>query len=161
MLIPTRSSNGKTSCWKEQQGSSAIRRKKKRLLSITMDVGLSIEAVEEALDRYGQPEIMNTDQGQGSQFTSLAFTEILKDREIAISIYGRGAWRDNSFVKRLWRPIKYEEIYLRAYASVLEARARIGRYIGFYNAMRPHSSLDWQTPELAYLNSQHSILLVA
>ena len=128
-------------------------------LSITMDVGFCIEAVEEALDRYGQPEIFNSDQG--SQFTSLAFTKILKDREIAISMDGRGAWKDNVFVERLWRSIKYEEIYLRAYASVPDAREGIGRYLSFYNAKRPHSSLDRQTPDQAYFNALQPIPLAA
>ena len=124
-------------------------------LSITMDVGFCIEAVEEALARYGCPEIFNSDQG--SQFTSMAFTKILKDRNIAISMDGKGAWRDNVFVERLWRSIKYEEIYLRAYASVPEARAGIGRYIVFYNTKRPHSSLDRKTPDQAYFNPPQPI----
>ncbi len=94
-------------------------------LSITMEMGFCIEAVEEAIGRYGCPEIFNSDQG--SQFTSIAFTKILKDRNIEISMDGRGAWKDNVFVERLWRSIKYEEIYRRAYASVPEARAGIGR----------------------------------
>ena len=89
---------------------------------------------------------------QGSQFTSLAFTEVLKDHGIKISMDGKGAWRDNVFVERLWRTIKYEEVYLRAYASVSEARAGICRYLGFYNSRRPHSSLDGKTPDLAYFN---------
>jgi putative transposase len=106
-------------------------------LSITLDTGFCIEAVEEALAEYGKPEVFNTDQG--SQFTSLAFTELLKRHEIAISMDGKGAWRDNVFVERLWRSTKYEEVYLRAYASVSEARASLGRYIdGFYNTRRPH-----------------------
>jgi putative transposase len=120
-------------------------------LSITMEVGFCIEAVEEAIARYGCPEIFNSDQG--SQFTSIAFTQLLKDRNIEISMDGRGAWKDNVFVERLWRSIKYEEIYLRAYASVTEARAGIGRYLSFYNARRPHSSLDRQTPDQAYFNA--------
>lgn len=124
-------------------------------LSITMDVGFCIEAVEEALARYGCPEIFNSDQG--SQFTSMAFTKILKDRNIAISMDGKGAWRDNVFVERLWRSIKYEEIYLRAYASVPEARAGIGRYIVFYNTKRPHSSLDRKTPDQAYFSPPQPI----
>ncbi|MBK8839850.1 MAG: IS3 family transposase [Hyphomonadaceae bacterium] len=119
-------------------------------LSITMDASFCIEAVEEALARHGRPAIFNTDQG--SQFTSMAFTGVLKAAGIAISMDGRGAWRDNVFVERLWRTIKYEEVYLRAYASVSEARASLGRYLGFYNAGRPHSSLDRQTPDEAYFN---------
>ena len=129
-------------------------------LSITLDTGFCIEAVEEALAKYGKPEIFNTDQG--SQFTSLAFTELLKRHEIAISMDGKGAWRDNVFVERLWRTIKYEEVYLRAYASVPEARASLGRYIeGFYNTLRPHSSLDGQTPDEAYLTALPSIPMAA
>jgi putative transposase len=119
-------------------------------LSISMDASFCIEAVEEALARHGKPSIFNTDQG--SQFTSLAFTDVLKAAGIAISMDGRGAWRDNVFVERLWRTIKYEEIYLRAYDSVSEARASLGRYLAFYNAGRPHSSLDRQTPDEAYFN---------
>jgi len=107
-------------------------------LSITLETEFCLEAVEEALARYGKPEIFNTDQG--SQFTSIAFTGLLLKNEIKISMDGKGAWRDNIFVERLWRTIKYEEVYLRAYASVPEARASIGRYIdAFYNARRPHS----------------------
>lgn len=124
-------------------------------LSITMDVSFCIEAVEEALARYGQPEIFNSDQG--SQFTSMAFTQLLKDRNIAISMDGRGAWKDNVFVERLWRSIKYEEIYLRAYANVPDARAGIGRYITFYNTKRPHSSLDRKTPDQVYFNMPQPI----
>jgi len=97
-----------------------------------------------------------------SQFTSLAFTELLKRHEIAISMDGKGAWRDNVFVERLWRTIKYEEVYLRAYASVSEARASLGRYIdGFYNTRRPHSSLDGRTPDEAYFTALPSIPMVA
>ena len=119
-------------------------------VSITLTADFCIEALEEALARHGRPEIFNTDQG--SQFTSLDFTQVLKDAEIAISMDGRGAWRDNVFVERLWRSVKYEEVYLRAYASVPEARASIGRYFGFYNATRSHSSLGGQTPDQAYFN---------
>lgn len=86
------------------------------------------------------------------QFTSIGFIQLLKDAKIAISMDGWGAWRDYVFVERLWRTVKYEEVYLRAYASVSEARSSIGRYLGFYNATRPHSSLGGQTPDRAYLN---------
>jgi transposase InsO family protein len=100
--------------------------------------------------------------GLPSQFTSLAFTELLKSHEIAISMDGKGAWRDNVFVERLWRTIKYEEVYLRAYASVSEARASLGRYIdGFYNTRRPHSSLDGRTPDDAYFTALPSIPMAA
>jgi len=119
-------------------------------LSITMEADFCIEAVEEALARNGKPEIFNTDQG--SQFTSLLFTGLLLKHGIAISMDGRGAWRDNVFVERLWRSVKYEEVYLRAYDSVAEARASIGRYMAFYNGRRPHSSLDARTPDQAYFN---------
>jgi putative transposase len=119
-------------------------------LSITMEVDFGIEAVEEALATYGRPEIFNTDQG--SQFTSAEFTGLLLDNKIAISMDGRGSWRDNVFVERLWRSVKYEEVYLRAYDSVSDARASLGRYLAFYNAIRPHSSLDARTPDNAYFN---------
>ena len=119
-------------------------------VSITMEVGFCLEAVEEALARHGRPEIFNTDQG--SQFTGQDFTGLLLDNAIAISMDGKGAWRDNVFVERLWRSVKYEEVYLRAYDSVGEARASIGRYLDFYNRKRPHSSLDARTPDRAYFD---------
>ena len=117
-------------------------------VSITMEVEFCLEAVEEAVAKHGRPEIFNTDQG--SQFTSVDFTGLLLDNAIAISMDGRGAWRDNVFVERLWRSVKYEEVYLRAYDSVGEARTSIGRYLDFYNRKRPHSSLDARTPDRAY-----------
>ena len=117
-------------------------------LSITLEVAFCVEALEEALARYGRPEIFNTDQG--SQFTSLAFTDVLTKAKVAISMDGKGSWRDNVFVERLWRTIKYEEVYLRAYDTVSQARASIGRYLAFYNGQRPHSALDRQTPDQAY-----------
>lgn len=120
-------------------------------VSITMEADFCVEALEEALARYGKPEIFNTDQG--SQFTSQAFTSVLLREDIAISMDGRGAWRDNVVVERLWRSVKYEEVYLRAYASVSEARASIGRYLGFYNARRPHSSHRARTPDQAYFDN--------
>ncbi len=119
-------------------------------LSITMEVGFCLEAVEEALAKHGGPEIFNTDQG--SQFTSTEFTGLLLKHAIAISMDGKGSWRDNVFVERLWRSVKYEEVYLRAYDSVAEARASIGRYLDFYNRKRPHSSLGARTPDLAYFD---------
>ncbi len=125
-------------------------------LSISMAVDFCIEAVEEALARYGRPEIFNTDQG--SQFTSLDFTRLLTGNDIAISMDGKGAWRDNVFVERLWRSLKYEEVYLRAYDSVGEARRSIGRYFDFYNGKRPHSSLDRKTPDQAYFGDDLSSL---
>jgi putative transposase len=119
-------------------------------LSITLAADFCIEALEEALARHERPDIFNSDQG--SQFTSAEFITVLKNAEVAISMDGKGAWRDNVFVERLWRTVKYEEVYLRAYASVSDARTSIGRYFGFYNSTRPHSSLGGQTPDQAYLN---------
>jgi putative transposase len=120
-------------------------------VSISMEVDFCLDAVDEALARYGRPEIFNTDQG--SQFTSAAFTGLLLENAIRISMDGRGSWRDNVFVERLWRSVKYEEVYLRAYDSVAEARSSIGAYIAFYNCKRPHSSLDGHTPDQAYFRS--------
>jgi putative transposase len=117
-------------------------------LSITLDADFCIEALEEALSRFGPPEIFNTDQG--SQFTSYAFTGVLLRERIAISMDGKAAWRDNVFVERLWRSVKYEEVYLHAYGSVPEARASISRYLVFYNGTRPHSSLGRRTPDQLY-----------
>ena len=119
-------------------------------LSITMEAAFCVETLEDALARHGKPEIFNTDQG--SQFTGSAFTGVLANNGIAISMDGKGAWRDNVFVERLWRSVKYEEVYLRAYDNVSEARASIGRYLDFYNSRRPHSSLDDATPDQAYFN---------
>ena len=120
-------------------------------LSITMEADFCVEALEEALIKHGKPEIFNTDQG--SQFTGDAFTSVLIKNGIAISMDGKGSWRDNVFVERLWRSVKYEEVYLRAYESVSDARASIGRYLDFYNTKRPHSSLDRQTPNEVYFNA--------
>jgi putative transposase len=120
-------------------------------LSITMDVGFCIEAVEEAMARYGKPEIFNTDQG--SQFTSRAFTKLLIGAGVKISMDGKGAWRDNVFVERLWRSLKQEEVYLHAYASVSEARASITRYLDFYNRRRPHQGLAGLTPDQAFITA--------
>ena len=120
-------------------------------VSITMDVHFCLEAVEEAIMSYGTPEIMNTDQG--SQFTSQAFTGLLKENEIKISMDGKGSWRDNVFIERLWRSVKYEDIYLRAYDSASAVRTGLNRYFNFYNSRRPHSSLDGQTPDQVYFNS--------
>ena len=120
-------------------------------ISITMDAEFCLAAVEDALARHGKPGIFNTDQG--SQFTSIDFTGLLLANKIAISMDGKGAWRDNVFVERLWRSVKYEEVYLRAYDSVGEARASIGRYLDFYNRKRPHSSLAARTPDQAYFGN--------
>ena len=119
-------------------------------LSITMEAAFCVEALEEALARHGKPEIFNTDQG--AQFTAAAFTDVLLKAGIAISMDGKGAWRDNVFVERLWRSIKYEEIYLRAYDTVSDARASIGKYLAFFNGRRPHSSLGRRTPDQAYFD---------
>jgi putative transposase len=128
-------------------------------LSITMDKAFCIEVVEEAFARHGKPEIFNTDQG--SQFTSSNFTDLLLSRQIKISMDGKGAWRDNVFVERLWRSVKYEEVYLHAYDSVAEARSSIGRYLSFYNGRRPHQSHNRRTPDEAYFNPPTPILAVA
>jgi len=117
-------------------------------LSNTLDTSFCVDALEEALERFGQPEIFNTDQG--SQFTSEDFTTPLRDRGIAISMDGKGRCLDNVFVERLWRSVKYEEVYLHAYADVAEARAGIGRYLAFYNDERAHQALGYQTPAAFY-----------
>lgn len=119
-------------------------------LSNTLSTEFCIEAVQEAIRRYGTPEIFNTDQG--CQFTSSPFIELLKDKGIRQSMDGKGCWRDNVFVERLWRTIKYDEVYLHAYESVSQARAGLERFLNFYNAARPHSSLEGKTPDQAYFN---------
>jgi putative transposase len=121
-------------------------------VSITMETDFCIEAVEEAMAHYGKPEIFNTDQG--AQFTSSAFTGLLQHHGIRISMDGQGAWRDNVFVERLWKSVKYEEVYLTAYNTVTEAKAGLASYFEFYNRRRPHSSLDRMTPEQFYFNQQ-------
>ena len=130
----------------------ASRRVLAHRVSITMEAAFCVEALEEALARHGKPEIFNTDQG--SQFTSLEFTSVLTRSGVAISMDGKGAWRDNVFVERLWRTVKYEEVYLRAYDNVSQARASIASYLAFYNGGRPHSSLDGRTPDEAYFGMQ-------
>ena len=121
---------------------------------VALAAAFCVETLEDALARHGKPEIFNTDQG--SQFTGAAFTGVLASNGIAISMDGKGAWRDNVFVERLWRSVKYEEVYLRAYETVGEARHSIGRYLDFYNGRRPHSSLDDMPPDQAYFNQPHS-----
>ena len=128
----------------------ASRRVLSHRVSITMEADFCVAALEEALAKHGKPEIFNTDQG--SQFTSVDFTGVLTKNAIAISMDGKGSWRDNVFVERLWRSVKYEEVYLRAYGSVGDARVSIGRYLEFYNGGRPHSSLDRRTPDEAYFD---------
>ena len=120
-------------------------------LSITMTTDFCLEAVEEALAKYGKPDIFNTDQG--SQFTSGDFIGLLLANRIEISMDGRGSWRDNVFVERLWRSVKYEDVYLKAYDSVSDARASLGRYFDFYNGKRPHSSLGRRTPDQTYFDN--------
>jgi putative transposase len=117
-------------------------------VSNSMDADFCVDALEEAISRYGAPDIFNTDQG--AQFTSDAFTGVLKAAGIQISMDGKGRWVDNVFVERLWRSLKYEEVYLKAYDSVAEARLGIGNYFRFYNRERRHQSLDRQTPDQVY-----------
>ena len=124
-------------------------------LSVTLSADFCVEALEEALARHGPPEIFNSDQG--SQFTSADFIKVLKNAGVAISMDGKGAWRDNVFVERLWRTVKYEEVCLRDYASVSEARASIGRHLSFYNGTRPHASHGGRTPDQAYFNQPTQI----
>ena len=119
-------------------------------LSNTMDTGFCIDALEEAIRRYGTPEIFNTDQG--SQFTSEAFTGKLSSYGIKISMDGKGRWRDNVFVERLWRSLKYEEVYLKAYETPKQAEAEIKQYFRFYNEKRRHQGLNKQTPDVVYYN---------
>ena len=119
-------------------------------ISNSLTTDFCVDAVEAAIAQYGCPQIFNTDQG--CQFTDKDFVGMLKDRGIAISMDGKGAWRDNVFVERFWRSLKYEEVYLRAYESASEAKHFIGRYITFYNSDRPHSSLGGQTPDAVYFN---------
>ena len=117
-------------------------------VSNTLDASFCVDALEEALERHGAPEIVNTDQG--AQFTSEAFTGLLKREGIQISMDGKGRWLDNVFVERLWRSVKYEEVYLRAYDSIAAARESLGRYFAFYNSERRHQSLDRRTPDSVY-----------
>ena len=126
-------------------------------LSITMEAAFCVETLEEALAKHGSPEIFNTDQG--SQFTGAAFTGVLANNDIKISMDGKGAWQDNVFVERLWRSVKYEEVYLHAYDSVSAAREGIGRYLDLYNRRRPHSSLDDKTPDQAYFGDTSMSLI--
>jgi len=119
-------------------------------LSNTLTADPCVEALEEAILKYGPPEIMNTDQG--SQFTSSAFIRVLEQNGIQISMDGKGCWRDNVFVERLWKSVKYEEVYLRGYDTVSVARQALAKYFDFYNRRRPHSTLDGMTPDTAYFN---------
>jgi len=116
-------------------------------LSNTMDTAFCVEALEEAIERYGKPGIFNTDQG--AQFTSEAFTGVLKRHDIQISMDGKGRWVDNVFVERLWRSVKYEEVYLKAYESMTDARSGLSEYLTFYNTERKHQTLG-MTPDQMY-----------
>jgi putative transposase len=120
-------------------------------LSNTLTTDFCLEAVEEAIERYGRPEIFNTDQG--SQFTSSEFIGLLKANGIRVSMDGKGCWRDNVFVERLWRTIKYEQVYLHAYSSMNDAKAHLKIYLDFYNTIRPHQSLDERTPDAVYFDN--------
>ena len=120
-------------------------------LSNTLTTDFCIEAVQEAINKHGKPDIFNTDQG--CQFTSLEFTELLKDSGIRISMDGKGSWRDNVFVERLWKSVKYEEVYLHAYDSVCDAKQGLEKYFMFYNQNRPHTALDDKTPNEFYFDN--------
>jgi putative transposase len=113
-------------------------------VSITMETDFCVEALREATELYGQPEIFNTDQGV--QFTSAAFADELASRGVRISMDGKGRYLDNIFIERLWRSLKYEEVYIKAYGSVAEARRSLGEWLAFYNDVRPHQSLEYRTP---------------
>jgi len=128
-------------------------------LSNTMDADFCVAALEAAIARYGKPEIFNTDQG--SQFTSFTFTDTLKDAGIRISMDGRGRWMDNVFIERLWRSLKYECVFLSAFATGSEAQSGIGRWIGYYNTDRPHSTLAGRTPDEVYATQAREEKLAA
>jgi len=128
-------------------------------LSNTMEADFCVAALEEAVAGYGRPGIFNTDQG--SQFTSFAFTNTLRDASIRISMDGRGRWMDNVFIERLWRSLKYECVFLNAFETGSEARAGIGRWIGYYNADRPHSAFGGRTPDETYAMEAHTKTLAA
>jgi putative transposase len=137
----------------------ATRRVLAHRVAITMEAEHAVAALEEAFAKHGLPEIVNTDQG--SQFTSAAFTGAVLDRGVAVSMDGRGSWRDNVFIERLWRSVKYEEVYLKAYESVSQARQSIADYLSWYNQRRPHSSLSDQTPDEAYFAMLPAIKMAA
>jgi putative transposase len=120
-------------------------------LSNSLGADVAVAALEEAITRYGVPEIMNTDQG--SQFTSGAFIGLLQENDIRISMDGKGCWRDNVFVERLWKTIKYEHVYLHAYDSASDARSKLAGYLDFYNRRRPHTALAGRTPDDVYFSS--------
>ena len=133
----------------------ATRRVLSHRVSISMTADFCVEALNEAIEKYGAPEIFNSDQG--SQFTSEEFTGVLKANNIQISMDGKGRWVDNVFVERLWKSVKYEHVYLHAYDSVAEAREKLGNYLDFFNRLRPHSSLDRKTPDMVYFNTPYQV----
>jgi putative transposase len=136
----------------------ATRRMLAHRVSISMSTDFCVEALEEAITRYGRPEIFNTDQG--SQFTSAEFTGVLKAHDIRISMDGKGRWIDNVFVERIWKSVKYEHVYLHAYENVAEARQQLATYFSFYNTRRSHSSLGGRTPDMTYFG-EHSMAQAA
>ena len=128
-------------------------------VAITLEACHAVDVLQEAFNRHGRPEIVNTDQG--SQFTAQEFVQAVKDRGCHLSMDGRGAWRDNVFVERLWKSVKYERVYLHAYDSVTEARQSIMQYMDWYNRSRPHSSLGKKTPDEAYAVMLPTVKLAA
>ena len=133
----------------------ASRRVLTHKVAITLEACHAREILEDAFARYGTPEIVNTDQC--SQFTATEFTDCVLTKNCKLSMDGRGAWRDNVLVERLWRSVKYERVHLKAYASISAARTDIADYLNWYNTQRPHSSLDRITPGQAYLNMLHKM----
>ena len=121
-------------------------------LSNTLTTDCCLDTLEAAICDYGCPEILNTDQG--SQFTSTAFVDLVQQRGVRLSMDGKGAWRDNLFVERLWKSVKYEEVYLHAYDTVADAQRHLGAYFAFYNSGRPHAALDGRTPDMVYFGVQ-------
>ena len=128
-------------------------------VAITLEAVHAKEVIEQAFAHYGVPEIVNTDQG--SQFTATEFTDVVLARGCKLSMDGRGSWRDNVFVERLWRSVKYERVYLKAYDGVSVARADIADYLGWYNTHRPHSKLEWLTPQQKYISTLPHLKLAA
>jgi putative transposase len=128
-------------------------------LSNTLTADFCVEALEEAIAKFGKPEIFNTDQG--SQFTSEEWINVLKDAGVAISMDGKGRWIDNVFIERLWRSVKYEEVYLRAYTNGTDARMGLTRYFRIYNAVRSHQSLEYRTPDEVYFGELDTAIPVA
>ncbi len=128
-------------------------------VAITLEAAHAVDVLQEAFNRHGTPEIINTDQG--SQFTAFEFVQTAKNQGCKLNMDGRGAWRDNIFVERLWKTVKYERVYLYAYDSVSEARSSIMQYLTWYNQARPHSKLDKMTPDEAYDNMLPAVNLAA